>query len=517
VALRSLALGSPGRRRRRGGSGPFGPFRLSGLCGLLLADLDLLRRLGLDAWRLDLCEHLVRIGQERHAWRDDQVTDVEDGVEGVEAGDVELKGGGQLRRQGAYLDSIAHEQQRAAHPGCRGCLARGGDRHVDRHLLAHLHDEEVDVDRLASHGMLRNVLEEHRGGPARADLEVDEDVTADPPPQDVEAAGIQLDGLRIMAVAEDDAGQDALAAEAGDLLADDGAGLGDDERAGAHVEVLSGQMTPGGPLVLARAEMLAAGPMVPPDGASCYHAPSPTPARCTIASPMAATILIVEDEYAVSRGVQYALQQEGYQVVVAGSGEEGLTLAGEVAPDLLILDVRLPGIDGFETLRRLRSTGSKSPVLMLTARDEELDKVIGLELGADDYLTKPFGLRELLSRIKALLRRAYGDLADASGGRLIRHRDLVIDLERRRVQRGDRRISLTATEFEILRHLASRPGRVFSRRELLDLVRDYEALDQDEKTINVHVSHLREKLEDDPIDPTFILTIRGAGYAFAER
>ncbi|MBA3959609.1 MAG: response regulator transcription factor [Chloroflexi bacterium] len=232
---------------------------------------------------------------------------------------------------------------------------------------------------------------------------------------------------------------------------------------------------------------------------------------------MSATILIVEDEYAVARGVQYALQQEGYQVSLARSGEEGLEFATQQAPDLVLLDVRLPGIDGFEMLRRLRATGSKAPVLMLTARDEEVDKVIGLELGADDYLTKPFGLRELMSRIKALLRRAYGDLADAAGGRLIRHRDLVIDLERRRVQRGQQRISLTATEFEILRYLASKPGRVFSRRELLELVRDYDALDQDEKTINVHVSHLREKLEDDPADPAFILTIRGAGYAFAER
>ena len=232
---------------------------------------------------------------------------------------------------------------------------------------------------------------------------------------------------------------------------------------------------------------------------------------------MSATILIVDDEYAVARGIQYALEQEGYQVTVAGSGEEALRVANDLAPDLVVLDVRMPGIDGFETLRRLRGDGSKAPVLMLTARDEEMDKVIGLEMGADDYMTKPYGLRELLSRIKALLRRAYGDLADATGGRLIRHRELVIDLDRRRVQRGDRRISLTATEFEILRHLASRPGRVFTRRELLELVRDYEALDQDEKTINVHVSHLREKLEDDPVDPTFILTVRGAGYAFAER
>jgi DNA-binding response OmpR family regulator len=232
---------------------------------------------------------------------------------------------------------------------------------------------------------------------------------------------------------------------------------------------------------------------------------------------MSATILIVEDEFAVARGIQFALQQEGYEVIVARSGEEGLDIASNQAPDLVVLDVRLPGMDGFEVLRRLRATGSKAPILVLTARDDEMDKVIGLELGADDYLAKPFGLRELMSRIKALLRRAYGDLADAVGGRVIRHHDLLIDLERRRVQRGHRRISLTATEFEILRHLASRPGRVYSRRELLELLRDYEALDQDEKTINVHISHLREKIEDDPSTPVFVLTVRGAGYAFAER
>ena len=232
---------------------------------------------------------------------------------------------------------------------------------------------------------------------------------------------------------------------------------------------------------------------------------------------MSSTILIVEDEHAVARGLQYALQQEGYEVTLAQSGEEGLEAATRSAPDLVLLDVRLPGMDGFEVLRRLRAAGTKSPVLMLTARDEEVDKVIGLELGADDYLTKPFGLRELLSRVRALLRRAYGDLADAVGGRVIRHGDLVIDLDRRRVQRGQRRISLTPTEFEILRHLASRPGRVYTRSELLDLLRDYEALDQDEKTINVHVSHVRDKLEDDPANPAFVTTVRGVGYAFAER
>lgn len=232
---------------------------------------------------------------------------------------------------------------------------------------------------------------------------------------------------------------------------------------------------------------------------------------------MSATVLIVEDEHAVARGIQYALQQEGYTVAVARSGEEGLEFATSQAPDVIVLDLRLPGMDGFDVLRRLRAAGSKAPVLVLTARDDEVDKVIGLELGADDYVTKPFSLRELMSRIKALIRRAYGDLADAAGGRVIRHRDLVIDLERRRVQRGNRRIGLTATEFEILRHLASRPGRVFTRRELLELLRDYEALDQDEKTINVHVSHLRDKIEDDPSAPQFVLTVRGVGYAFAER
>ena len=159
--------------------------------------------------------------------------------------------------------------------------------------------------------------------------------------------------------------------------------------------------------------------------------------RCSIAR-VAATILIVEDEHAVARGIQYALQQEGYEVAVATSGEEGLDIAVNQAPDLVVLDVRLPGIDGFEVLRRVRAAGAKMPILVLTARDDEVDKVIGLELGADDYLTKPFGLRELMSRIKALLRRSYGDLADAVGGRVIRHKDLVIDLERRRVQRGDR-------------------------------------------------------------------------------
>lgn len=227
-------------------------------------------------------------------------------------------------------------------------------------------------------------------------------------------------------------------------------------------------------------------------------------------------VLVVEDDDKLGRQVTDNLRAAGFAPTLVTRGDAAI--AEDVSGyALVILDLMLPGAHGFDVLKALREEHSQVPVLVLSARLDAADKVRALELGADDYLTKPFGLRELMSRIKALLRRAYGDLADAAGGRQIRHKDLVIDLERRRVQRGTRRISLTATEFEILRHLASRPGRVFSRRELLELVRDYEALDQDEKTINVHVSHLREKLEDDPGDPSFILTVRGAGYAFAER
>ncbi|HAR03229.1 MAG TPA: DNA-binding response regulator, partial [Chloroflexi bacterium] len=203
---------------------------------------------------------------------------------------------------------------------------------------------------------------------------------------------------------------------------------------------------------------------------------------------------------------------------LAATGDKGLEIGLAQAPDLLILDVRLPGIDGFELLRRLRAGGSKAPVIILTARDEEVDTILGLELGADDYMTKPFRVRELLSRVKSQLRRAYGDLADALGGRIIRADELLIDLERRRVSRAGKKIALTPTEFEILRLLAEKPGRVFSRRDLLERVRDYDAaISGDEKTINVHVSHLRDKIEVDPSNPRYVSTVRGVGYAFADR
>jgi len=233
---------------------------------------------------------------------------------------------------------------------------------------------------------------------------------------------------------------------------------------------------------------------------------------------MAASILVVEDDPAVALALEVALKGEGYLPLLAATGDKGLEIGLAHAPDLLILDVRLPGIDGFELLRRLRAGGSKAPVIILTARDEEVDTILGLELGADDYMTKPFRVRELLTRVKSHLRRAYGDLADALGGRIIRADELLIDLERRRVSRAGKKISLTPTEFEILRLLAEKPGRVFSRRDLLERVRDYDAaISGDEKTINVHVSHLRDKVEEDPSNPRFVMTVRGVGYAFADR
>jgi DNA-binding response OmpR family regulator len=230
---------------------------------------------------------------------------------------------------------------------------------------------------------------------------------------------------------------------------------------------------------------------------------------------MAANIMIVEDEPAVARGVQVALEREGYTVSVVPTGEEAVARFSDLAPELVVLDVRLPGMDGFEVCRQLRRE-THAPILFLTARADEVDKVVGLEIGADDYLVKPFSVRELVSRIKALLRRAYGELADTQTGRILRRGELVIDLERRRVTRNGERIGLTTTEFDLLRHLAARPGRVYTRGQLLELVRDYDALEQDERTINVHVSHIREKIEPDPTQPRYILTVRGVGYAFSE-
>jgi DNA-binding response OmpR family regulator len=227
-------------------------------------------------------------------------------------------------------------------------------------------------------------------------------------------------------------------------------------------------------------------------------------------------LLLVEDDDSIGRLVKsYLEQQDGWRVVWLRSGEEAVAELRRHAVRLVVLDIGLPGIDGFEVCRQLRRE-TRAPILFLTARADEVDKVVGLEIGADDYLVKPFSVRELVSRVKALLRRAYGELADTQTGRRLRRGGLVIDLERRRVTRDGERIALTTTEFDLLRHLAARPGRVYTRGQLLELVRDYEALEADERTINVHISHIREKVEPDPAQPQYIKTVRGVGYAFAE-
>ncbi len=223
---------------------------------------------------------------------------------------------------------------------------------------------------------------------------------------------------------------------------------------------------------------------------------------------MSATILIVEDEFAVARGIQYALQQEGYEVSVAKSGEEGLDLAVNQAPDLVVLDVRLPGIDGFEVLRRMRAAGSKAPVLVLTARDDEVDKVIGLELGADDYLTKPFDPQELVARAKALLRRAR---IEPDAPKLIRAGKLEVDLERHEVRHGQAKVQLRPKEFDLLALLSRHPGRVFQRSELLDLVWGYDFPGYT-RTVDVHIQQLREKLAAAGVTDPSIQTVWGVGY-----
>lgn len=225
-------------------------------------------------------------------------------------------------------------------------------------------------------------------------------------------------------------------------------------------------------------------------------------------------ILIVEDERAVARGLEYGLTSEGFTVLWADTGQQGLELARSQNPHLILLDIRLPDVSGFDVCRQLRAEGKRLPILMLTARDEEVDKVLGLELGADDYVVKPFSLRELISRIRALLRRAYGDLAAVSeGGRLI-FGEVEVDLERLQVYRQGQLVNLTPTEFRLLRYLAAHPDRPFSRGTLIEAVWGYDREVGNERTVDAHMRHLREKLEDDPSNPRWFVTVRGIGYKF---
>ena len=229
------------------------------------------------------------------------------------------------------------------------------------------------------------------------------------------------------------------------------------------------------------------------------------------------TILVVEDEAPVARGLEYGLKAEGFAVVVASNGKKALEAARSAQPRLVLLDVRLPDMNGFDVLRALREEGMTLPIIMVTARDEEVDKVLGLELGADDYVVKPFGLRELVSRVRAALRRAYGELASADGPASIRFGDVAVDLKRMRVERRGAGVPLTPTEYRLLRHLVTNPDQVFSRDSLLETVWGYDSSVDSQRTVDVHMRHLREKLEDDPASPRWLVTVRGAGYRFSPK
>jgi DNA-binding response OmpR family regulator len=246
-------------------------------------------------------------------------------------------------------------------------------------------------------------------------------------------------------------------------------------------------------------------------------APTPTPA-----------ILVVDDEPTLRDTLEYNLKREGYRVLSAADGTEAVRVALRERPDLIILDVMLPGLNGFEVCRMVRRELS-TPILMLSAREDEIDKVLGLELGADDYLTKPFGLRELLARVHALLRRAEGAHAEAPARApewepmappleagtppILVAGDLEIDLARRTVTMDGRMITMKPKEFDLLAFLAGHPMQVFSREVLLDRVWGYDFVGGG-RTVDVHVRWLRLKLEDDPANPQMIQTVYGVGYKF---
>ena len=226
------------------------------------------------------------------------------------------------------------------------------------------------------------------------------------------------------------------------------------------------------------------------------------------------TVLLVDDEESVQKLLTYPLEREGYTVVQARDGEEALERYRETQVDLVILDLMLPRLDGLAVCRRLREERSAVPIIMLTARGDEGDKVLGLELGADDYITKPFSIREFMSRVRALLRRAQLSTA-GTHAEVIEVDELRIDTTRRAVEARGEQVQLTYLEFELLRTLASSPGRVFTRKELLDELWGGSEF-RDPRTIDVHVRHLREKVERDPAEPELIFTVRGAGYRFRE-
>lgn len=229
-----------------------------------------------------------------------------------------------------------------------------------------------------------------------------------------------------------------------------------------------------------------------------------------------ARILVVEDNEDLAFGLRKVLEFEGYDVHVTGDGEEGIKWAEEAHPDLLILDIMLPGKSGFEVLRELRTSGKKFPVLILTARSQESDVVLGFDFGADDYVTKPFSTAELLARVRALLRRVQTGVSEGGGEGDAQIRfvfgEVEVSAATRTVLRNGEQVELTPKEFDLLVALLERKGAVISRQELLKEVWGYGNADINTRTVDVHLSELRRKLEQDPSNPEYLLTVRKAGY-----
>jgi DNA-binding response OmpR family regulator len=228
-------------------------------------------------------------------------------------------------------------------------------------------------------------------------------------------------------------------------------------------------------------------------------------------------ILVIEDDQDIARLVELHLKDAGYDVHVAHDGKYGLEQALSTPYDMIILDLMLPGIDGIEICRRVRAASASTPILMLTAKSTELDRVLGLEIGADDYLTKPFGIRELLARVKALFRReeVLRSGTPRETLKLVRAGGLDIDVEKRTITLSGRSVSLTAKEFDLLLQFARHPGRVYTRMELLGLVWGY-GYEGYEHTVNSHINRLRAKIEENPAMPRYILSVRGVGYKFSD-
>lgn len=225
--------------------------------------------------------------------------------------------------------------------------------------------------------------------------------------------------------------------------------------------------------------------------------------------------LVVEDNHDIANLVSLHLRDLGADVQIASDGARGLALAEKKRYDLIILDLMLPGIDGLEICRRLRGNDNQTPILMLTAKSAELDRIIGLEMGADDYLPKPFSVRELVARAKAILRRVESHATPITNTERLQAGELVIEPEKRRTAIAGNEVELTAREYDLLWHFANHPGQVFSRSQLLDSVWGY-GHDGYEHTVNSHINRLRAKIETDPSDPTYILTVWGVGYKFSD-